>query len=29
MPEFRVLQPQERDALAAWLLSLKGAERDG
>ena len=29
MPEFRFLQPQERDALAAYLLGLKVAEPDG
>jgi cytochrome c oxidase subunit 2 len=29
MPEFRVLQPPELDALATYLLSLKGADRDG
>jgi cytochrome c oxidase subunit 2 len=29
MPEFRFLQPQERDALAAYLLGLKMAEPDG
>ena len=29
MPEFRVLQPHERDALAVYLLSLKVAEQDG
>ena len=29
MPEFRVLQPPELDALATYLLSLKVADRDG
>lgn len=29
MPEFRVLQPPELDSLASYLLSLKGADRDG
>ena len=29
MPEFRVLQPPEMDALAAYLLSLKVTDRDG
>ena len=29
MPEFRMLQPLELDALASYLLSLKAANRDG
>jgi cytochrome c oxidase subunit 2 len=29
MPEFRVLQPPELDALATYLLSLKVVDRDG